>query len=90
MNIKDYTQLSPNLQKEYALDNCEFMMSICEATAHIIDLYYDTSGDFFIELYFNVFTEDLKNIESYKNVHQLEKFLIDIDLKQAYERLEDY
>ena len=90
MTIQDYIQLSPKIQHEYAMMNCEFMMSICEATSHIVDLYYDVNGDFFIELYFNVFTEDLTNIESYKNVEQLEKFLVDIDLKQAYERLEDY
>ncbi|MFC2123798.1 hypothetical protein ACFLU5_03215 [Bacteroidota bacterium] len=90
MDIQAYIQLSPKLQQEYAMTNCEFMMSISEAATHIVDLYYDTSGGFFIELNFNVYTEDLKHIESYKNVEQLEKFLIDIDLKQAYERLEDY
>ena len=89
MNLQDYIQLNPKLQKEYAVNSCEFMMSICEASTHVVDLYYDKTGDFFIELYFNVFTEDLKQVESYKNVDHLEKFLIDIDIRQAYERLED-
>lgn len=90
MTIQDYAQLSPKLQQEYALINCDFMMSVCETTSHIVDLYYDNSGNFFIELYFNVFTEELINVDSYKNVDRLEKFLIEIDLKQAYERLEDH
>jgi len=90
MNIQEYVRLSPKLQQEYALTNCEFMMSICEATSQVVDLYYDTTGDFYIELYFNVFTEDLKDIKSFRNTEHLEKFLIDVDLKQAYERLEDY
>jgi hypothetical protein len=89
MNFQDYLQLNPKLQMEYAITNCEFMMSICEATTHVVDLYYDKRGDFFIELYFNVFTEDLKQIQSYKNVDHLDKFLIEVDIKQAYERLED-
>jgi len=90
MTIQDYAQLNPKLQQEYALMNCDFMMSACEATSHIVDLYYDNSGNFYIELYFNVFTEELINVVSYKNVDRLEKFLIEIDLKQAYERLEDH
>ena len=90
MDIQNYIQLSPKLQQEYALTTSEFIMSIFESTSNVVDLYYDTAGDFFIEVYFNVFTEDLKDIISYRSVEKLDKFLIDIDIKQAYDRLEDY
>ena len=87
MKHKDFTQLSPLLQREFTLNACSHLTTFSAGTDIQMDLFYSSNGNFFIEFFLNINRKELLFIKSYHNYHPALEYLDQIDISEAYDLL---
>ncbi len=88
MTLQDFQKLPSSVQREFVLNACEQLYTVRIDPDLTIDLFYSYNGDFFVELYISKKKERLISIKSfYYNDHHFRKFLVDIEISEAFEIL---
>lgn len=88
MTHQDFQKLPSSIQREFVLNACEQLFTVRIDQDLSIDLFYSYNGDFFIELYISRKKEGIINIESfYYNDDHIQKYLVDIEISEAFEIL---
>ena len=88
MTHQDFQKLPSSVQREFVLNACEQLFTVRIGPDLTIDLFYSYNGDFFVELYISKKKERLINIKSFcYNDHHFRKFLVDIEISEAFESL---
>jgi hypothetical protein len=87
MKHEDFVQLSPVLQREFTLSACRPLTTFSAGEDILIDLFYSSNGDFFIEFFMNKSRKELLFIKSYHNYRPMQKYLHQIDISEIYREL---